>query len=126
MLNYLTYRYNYDHKFQGAKYDEKGIPTNKIAELLQKFEGQKPKDVIDGLFENWKLNNSPSLNENAVKKFKQIIYMLSNYTYSKYTINKGYNNDIKLFYPYYFELLSIPNKIEENYWEFKNSIVQLN
>ncbi|WP_338991548.1 hypothetical protein [Spiroplasma endosymbiont of Seladonia tumulorum] len=22
LLNYLTYRYNYDRKFQGAKYDE--------------------------------------------------------------------------------------------------------
>ncbi|WFG98434.1 hypothetical protein M1770_00230 [Spiroplasma citri] len=52
--------------------------------------------------------------------------MLSNYTYSKYAINKGYNDDVKLFSSYYFELLSIPNKIDENYWEFKNSIVQLN
>ncbi|WP_348735715.1 hypothetical protein [Spiroplasma endosymbiont of Ammophila pubescens] len=126
LLNFLTYRYNYDRKFQGAKYDEKGNPTNKAAELRQKFEGQKPEDVIDGLFENWKLDNYKSLNDNAVKRFKQIIYVLSNYTYSKYGINKGYNDDIKLFTPYYFELLSIPNKIEENYWEFKNSIVQLN
>ncbi|UZQ30474.1 MAG: hypothetical protein OHM56_02790 [Spiroplasma phoeniceum] len=37
LLNYLTYRYNYDRKFQGAKYDEKGNPTNKAAELRQKF-----------------------------------------------------------------------------------------
>ncbi len=42
LLNYLTYRYNYDRKFQGAKYNEKGNPTNKAAELRQQFEGQKP------------------------------------------------------------------------------------
>ncbi|WP_348735379.1 hypothetical protein [Spiroplasma endosymbiont of Ammophila pubescens] len=77
LLNYLTYRYNYDRKFQGAKYDEKGNPTNKSAILRQKFEGQKPEDVIDGLFENWKLDNYKSLNDNAVKRFKQIIYLLS-------------------------------------------------
>ncbi len=46
--------------------------------------------------------------------------MLSNYTYSKYRINKGYNDDIKLFSPYYFELISTPNKIEDDYWEFKD------
>ncbi|RUO86030.1 hypothetical protein [Spiroplasma endosymbiont of Megaselia nigra] len=126
LLNYLTYLYNYDRKFQGAKYDEKGNPTNKSAILRQKFEGQKPEDVIDGLFENWKLDNYKSLNDNAVKRFKQIIYMLSNYTYSKYAINKGYNDDIKLFAPYYFELISNPNKIEDDYWEFKDCQVLLN
>ncbi|GAA6238305.1 MAG: hypothetical protein SPLM_04260, partial [Spiroplasma phoeniceum] len=126
LLNYLTYRYNYDRKFQGAKYDEKGNPTNKAAELRQKFEGQKPEDVIDGLFENWKLDNPTSLNENAVKRFKQVIYMLSNYTYSKYAINKGYNDDIKLFAPYYFELISNPREIENGYWEFEHCKVKLN
>ncbi len=40
--------------------------------------------------------------------------MLSNYTYSKYAINKGYNDDIKLIAPHYFELISIPRK-EEDY-----------
>ncbi len=76
LLNYLTYRYNCDIKFQGAKYDEKGNPANKAVELRQKFEGKKPENVIDGLFENWKLDNYKSLNDNAVKRFKQIIYML--------------------------------------------------
>ncbi|WP_338990419.1 hypothetical protein [Spiroplasma endosymbiont of Seladonia tumulorum] len=52
--------------------------------------------------------------------------MLSNYTYSKYGINKGYNDDIKLFAPYYFELVSTPNKIEDGYWEFKDCQVLLN
>jgi len=125
LLNYLTYRYNYDRKFQGAKYDEKGNPSNKAAELRQKFEGQKPEDVIDGLFEEWKFKNPNFLNENAVKKFKQIIYMLSNYTYSKYSINKGYNDDIKLFSPYYFELISNPRELETGYWEFEDCQVQL-
>ncbi|WP_338954653.1 hypothetical protein [Spiroplasma endosymbiont of Polydrusus cervinus] len=126
LLNYLTYRYNYDRKFQGAKYNEKGNPTNKAAELRQKFEGQKPEDVIDGLFENWKLDNFTSLNDNAVKIFKQIIYMLSNYTYSKYAINKGYNDDVKLFSPYYFELISNPRELETGYWEFEHCKVKLN
>ncbi|WP_342256060.1 hypothetical protein [Spiroplasma endosymbiont of Poecilobothrus nobilitatus] len=126
LLNYLTYRYNYDRKFQGAKYDEKGNPINKAAELRQKFEGQKPEDVIDGLFENWKLDNPTSINENDVKRFKQIIYMISNYTYSKYAINKGYNDDIKLFAPYYFELVSNPRELETGYWEFENCKVGLN
>ncbi|WP_253301270.1 hypothetical protein [Spiroplasma endosymbiont of Phyllotreta cruciferae] len=126
LLNYLTFRYNYDRKFQGAKYDEKGNPINKAAELRQKFEGQKPEDVIDGLFENWKLDNYKFLNDNAVKRFKQIIYMLSNYTYSKYAINKGYNDDIKLFAPYYFELISNPRELETGYWEFENCKVKLN
>ncbi|MFJ1521937.1 hypothetical protein [Spiroplasma sp. ald] len=126
LLNYLTYRYNYDRKFQGAKYDEKGNPTNKAAELRQQFEGQKPENVIDGLFENWKLDNYKSLNDTAVKRFKQIIYMLSNYTYSKYAINKGYNDDVKLFSPYYFELISNPREVETGYWEFENCKVKLN
>ncbi|UZQ30764.1 MAG: hypothetical protein OHM56_04415 [Spiroplasma phoeniceum] len=125
LLNYLTYRYNYDRKFQGVKYDEKGNPANKAAELRQKFEGQKPEDVIDGLFENWKLDNTTNINKNAVKRFKQIIYILSNYTYSKYAINKGYNDDIKLIAPYYFELISTPQKIEDGYWEFKDCNVKL-
>ncbi|RUO85988.1 hypothetical protein D9R21_05680 [Spiroplasma endosymbiont of Megaselia nigra] len=126
LLNYLTYRYNYDRKFQGAKYDEKGNPTNKAAELRQKFEGQKPEDVIDGLFENWKLDNTNLIKDNIVKIFKQIIYMLSNYTYSKYAINKGYNDDVKLFSPYYFELISPPNSTTEiGYWVFEHCKVQL-
>ncbi|UZQ30475.1 MAG: hypothetical protein OHM56_02795 [Spiroplasma phoeniceum] len=50
--------------------------------------------------------------------------MLSNYTYSKYAINKGYNDDIKLFAPYYFELISNP-KEEDEYWEFNDCIVKL-
>ncbi|UZQ29792.1 MAG: hypothetical protein OHM56_11765 [Spiroplasma phoeniceum] len=126
LLNYLTYRYNYDRKFQGAKYDGKGNPTNEAAKLRQKFKGQKPEDVIDGLFENWKLDNPTLINDVIVKKFKKIIYMLSNYTYSKYAINKVYNNDIKLFSPYYFELISNPREVETGYWEFENCKVKLN
>ncbi len=98
----VEYRYNYDRKFWGAKYDEKGNPINKIAELRQKFEGQKPENVIDGLFEEWKFRNPSYLNDRAVKRFKQIVYMLSNYVYSNMEVNKGYNDDIKLITPYYF------------------------
>ncbi|RUO86085.1 hypothetical protein D9R21_05145 [Spiroplasma endosymbiont of Megaselia nigra] len=113
LLNYLTYRYNYDRKFQGAKYDEKDNPTNKSAELRQKFEGQKPEDVIDGIFEEWKFNNPAYLSTSEVKRFKQIIYMLSNYVYSKYAINNGYNDDFKIAAPYYFELISKPVKKDD-------------
>ncbi len=126
LLNYLTYRCNYYRKFQGATYDEKGNPTNKAAELRQKFEGQKPEDVIDGLFENWKLDNPSELHKTYVKRIKQVIYMLSNYTYSKYAINKGYNDDVKLFSPYYFELISNPRELETGYWEFEHCKVKLN
>ncbi|UZQ30255.1 MAG: hypothetical protein OHM56_01545 [Spiroplasma phoeniceum] len=52
--------------------------------------------------------------------------MLSNYTYSKYAINKGYNDDVKLFSPYYFELVSNPWKEETGYWVFENCKVELN
>ncbi len=53
--------------------------------------------------------------------------MLSNYTYSKYAINKGYNDDIKLFSSYYFKLISKPTEIGAvSYWEFKNCVVELN
>ncbi|UNF61651.1 hypothetical protein [Spiroplasma poulsonii] len=51
LRNMLTYRYNYDRKFYGAKFDEKGNPINESAKPKQLFEGQKPENVIDGLFE---------------------------------------------------------------------------
>ncbi len=49
LLNYLTYHYNYDGKFQETKYNDKGNMINKSAKLRQKFEGQKPEDVIIAL-----------------------------------------------------------------------------
>ncbi len=52
--------------------------------------------------------------------------MLSNYTYSKYVINKGYNDDVKLFSPYYFELISNTWELENGYWEFEDCKVKLN
>jgi hypothetical protein len=52
--------------------------------------------------------------------------MLSNYTYSKYAINKGYNDDVKLFAPYYFELISNPRELEIGYWKFVDCKVKLN
>ncbi|WP_310612944.1 hypothetical protein [Spiroplasma citri] len=52
--------------------------------------------------------------------------MLSNYTYSKYAINKGYNDDIKLIAPYYFELVSNPVEEKTGYWVFEDCKVELN
>ncbi len=52
--------------------------------------------------------------------------MLSNYIYSKYAINKSYNDDIKLFTPYYFELISNSREVETGYWEFEHCKVKLN
>ncbi|WHQ36768.1 hypothetical protein [Spiroplasma sp. SV19] len=126
LKNFLTYRYNYDRKFPGAEYDEKGNPINDSAKLRQKFEGQKPEDVIDGIFEEWKFNNPTYLLDPAVEKFKQIIYMLSNWTYSKLAVNKGYNDDIKILSPYYFDLISKPVEKESGYWEYTDCIVKLN
>ncbi len=36
---------------------KKNNPINDSAKLRQKFKGQKPKNVIDGLFEKLKLDN---------------------------------------------------------------------
>ncbi|ALA98024.1 hypothetical protein SKUN_001138 [Spiroplasma kunkelii CR2-3x] len=52
--------------------------------------------------------------------------MLSNYTYRKYAINKGYNDDVKLFAPYYLELVSNPREVETGYWVFESCKVELN
>ncbi|WP_310612893.1 hypothetical protein [Spiroplasma citri] len=52
--------------------------------------------------------------------------MLSNYTYSKYAINKGYNDDVKLIAPYYFELVSNPVEEKTGYWVFEDCKVELN
>ncbi|WP_269078593.1 hypothetical protein [Spiroplasma mirum] len=40
---------------------------------------------------------------------------MSNYTYSKLAINKGYNDDIKIVSSYYFELISKPTEVEKGY-----------
>ncbi|APE74297.1 DUF3688 family protein [Spiroplasma citri] len=52
--------------------------------------------------------------------------MLSNYTYSKYAINKGCNDDVKLITPYYLELVSNPVEEKTGYWVFEDCKVELN
>ncbi|WP_338988824.1 hypothetical protein [Spiroplasma endosymbiont of Seladonia tumulorum] len=77
------------------------------------------------VYYKWKFRNPFYLNDRAVKRFKQIVYMLSNYVYSNMAVNKGYNDDIKLIAPYYFELVSIPNESEKDYWIFEDCRVKL-
>ncbi|WP_425382455.1 hypothetical protein [Spiroplasma endosymbiont of Melieria omissa] len=75
----LSYTYNYNRNFEGADYDDKGKPKNKIAELRKKFEGQKPDEVITNLFRQWELDYPNYVNLSQVKIFKQIFTMLSKY-----------------------------------------------
>ncbi len=107
LLDMLTYTYTYNRNFDGAVY-ENGNPKNDIAKLKQKFEGQKPDDVITNLFKEWKLDYPNYINLPQVQIFKQLIIMLSNNIYSNMSINKGLNDDNKILLPYYFELKSNP------------------
>jgi len=52
LLNMLSYTYNYYRNFNGIiAYDEKtGTPSNDITKLKDKFNGQKPEEVITNLF----------------------------------------------------------------------------
>ncbi|MBP1526450.1 MAG: hypothetical protein H9Q66_00760, partial [Spiroplasma ixodetis] len=122
LLDMLSYTYNYNRNFEGATYDEKtGKPTNKIAELRKKFEGQKPDEVITNLFRQWELDYPNYVNLSQVKIFKQIFTMLSKYIYSSLSINKGLNDDNKILLPYYFELQSSPIQPSENdIWQYKD------
>ncbi|WP_338958834.1 hypothetical protein [Spiroplasma endosymbiont of Tiphia femorata] len=125
LLDMLTYTYNYNRNFDGAIY-ENGNPKNKIAELRQKFEGQKPDDVITNLFKQWKLDYPNYINLEQVKIFKQLIIMLSHNIYSNMSINKGLNDDNKILLPYYFELKSNPIHTDSGeVWNFKDAKVTL-
>lgn len=120
LLDMLTYTYNYNRNFDGAQYTN-GNPTNEIAKLRQKFEGQKPDEIITNLFKQWKLDYPNYINLEQVKIFKQIIIMLSNNIYSNMSINKGLNDDNKILLPYYFELKSNPiHPNKDEIWEFKD------
>ncbi|WP_342267292.1 hypothetical protein [Spiroplasma endosymbiont of Villa modesta] len=126
LLNMLSYTYNYNRNFEGADYDDKGKPKNKIAELRKKFEGQKPDEVITNLFRQWELDYPNYVNLSQVKIFKQIFTMLSKYIYSSLSINKGLNDDNKILLPYYFELQSSPIQPSENdIWQYKDIKVVL-
>ncbi|WP_338986020.1 hypothetical protein [Spiroplasma endosymbiont of Thecophora atra] len=121
LLDMLSYTYNYNRNFEGADYDDKGKPKNKIAELRKKFEGQKPDEVITNLFRQWELDYPNYVNLSQVKIFKQIFTMLSKYIYSSLSINKGLNDDNKILLPYYFELQSSPIQPSENdIWQYKD------
>ncbi|WJG70594.1 hypothetical protein [Spiroplasma ixodetis] len=123
LLDMLTYTYSYNRNFDGAEYSN-GNPTNDIAKLRQKFEGQKPDDVITNLFKQWKLDYPNYISLPQVKIFKQIVIMLSSNIYSNMSINKGLNDDYKLLLPYYFELKSNPiHSTSDKVWEFKDAKV---
>ncbi|AHF58240.1 hypothetical protein [Spiroplasma eriocheiris] len=124
LLDMLTYTYNYKKNFDGADY-QNGSPQNAIAKLKAKFEGQKPENVISNILEHWKLENPNYINIKEILILQQIILLLSNYIYSNESINKGLNDDVKLLSPYYFELVSKPEKKDDNYYEFKDCIVIL-
>lgn len=121
LLDMLSYTYNYNRNFEGATYDDKGVPKNEIAKLRAKFEGQKPEEVITNLFKQWKLDYPNYINLQQVKIFKQIFIMLSNNIYSIMSINKGLNDDNKILLPYYFELTSSPiHPTPDEIWKFKD------
>ncbi|WP_338973548.1 hypothetical protein [Spiroplasma endosymbiont of Tricholauxania praeusta] len=122
LLDMLSYTYNYNRNFEGATYNEKnGKPENAIAKLKEKFEGQKPDEVITNLFRQWKLDYPNYINLEQVKIFKQVFIMLSNNIYSSMSINKGLNDDNKILLPYYFELKSSPIKPSKNdFWQYKD------
>ncbi|WP_342261395.1 hypothetical protein [Spiroplasma endosymbiont of Notiophilus biguttatus] len=125
LLDMLTYTYSYNRNFDGAEYSN-GNPTNDIAKLRQKFEGQKSDDVITNLFKQWKLDYPSYINLPEAKIIKQIVIMLSNNIYSNMSINKGLNDDYKLLLPYYFELKSNPiHSTSDKVWEFKDAKVIL-
>ncbi|WP_338987945.1 hypothetical protein [Spiroplasma endosymbiont of Dasysyrphus albostriatus] len=89
LLDMLSYTYNYNRGFNGAEYDEKKHkPANKIAELRDKFEGQKPDEVITNLFRQWELDYPNYINLPQMQIFKQVFIMLSKYIYSLLSINK--------------------------------------
>ncbi|WP_338962857.1 MULTISPECIES: hypothetical protein [unclassified Spiroplasma] len=126
LLDMLSYTYNYNRNFDGATYDDKGVPDNEIAKLRAKFEGQKPEEVITNLFKQWKLDYPNYINLPQVHIFKKLVIMLSNNIYSIMSINKGLNDDNKILLPYYFELKSSPIKpTGKDIWRFKDTKVIL-
>ncbi|WP_342218298.1 hypothetical protein [Spiroplasma endosymbiont of Amphimallon solstitiale] len=121
LLDMLSYTYNYNRNFEGALYDDKGKPRNKMAELRDTFSGQKPDEIITNLFRQWELDYPNYVNLLQVKIFKKVFIMLSKYIYSTLSINKGLNDDNKILLPYYFELKSSPIKPSKNdFWQYKD------
>ncbi len=124
LLDMLTYTYNYNRNFDG--FNPKNDKLQPIGELRQKFENQKPDEVISNLFKQWKLDYPNYINLPQVQILKQIIIMLSNNIYSSMSINKGLNDDNKILLPYYFELKSNPiHTNNDDIWQFKDAKVIL-
>ncbi|WP_339047745.1 hypothetical protein [Spiroplasma endosymbiont of Colias croceus] len=122
LLDMLSYTYNYNRGFDGGEYDEKKHkPTNEIAKLRDKFEGQKPDEVITNLFRQWEFDYPNYINLPQMQIFKQVFIMLSKYIYWSLSINKGLNDDNKMLLPYYFELKSSPIKPSKgDIWKYKD------
>ncbi|WP_342266487.1 hypothetical protein [Spiroplasma endosymbiont of Villa modesta] len=122
LLDMLSYTYNYNRNFEGAKYNEKtGKPENNMAILRDTFSGQKPDEIITNLFKQWEFEYPNYINLPQMQIFKQVFIMLSKYIYSSLSINKGLNDDNKILLPYYFELKSSPIKPSKiDIWQFKD------
>ncbi|BDT03513.1 hypothetical protein [Spiroplasma ixodetis] len=119
LLDMLTYTYNYNRNFDG--FNPKSDKLQPIGELRQKFEGQKPEEVVTNLFKQWKLDYPNYVNLPKVQILKKLVIMLSNNIYSSMSINKGLNDDNKILLPYYFELKSNPiHTNNDDIWEFKD------
>ncbi|WP_375317967.1 hypothetical protein [Spiroplasma endosymbiont of Virgichneumon dumeticola] len=87
---------------------------------------QKPSDVINNLFKQWKLDYPNYISLPQVQILKQIVIMLSSNIYSNMSINKGLNDDNKILLPYYFELKSSPIHHDKNdSWKYLNVWVKL-
>lgn len=125
LLNKLSYTYNKYRNFDGILY-ENGNPTNEIAKLKSKFDGQKPEEVILNLWKQWELDYPDYKNSEKAIIFKKLVILLSKYIISKLSINNGLNDDNKILCPYYFELISKPSHTSsDNIWEFKDCKVIL-
>ncbi len=127
-MDMLSYTYNYQANFKGydPKCDEKHHDLPDITKLRNEFENQKPHDVIPNLFEQWKLDDPDFINHPKIKVFKQVIMMLSYYILSYLSINKGLDDDYKLFLLNYFELKSKPTrKSTHDRWNFENFYIIL-
>ncbi|WP_338962737.1 MULTISPECIES: hypothetical protein [unclassified Spiroplasma] len=123
LLDMLTYTYTYNRNFDGF---DKSKLNEDIAKLRNKFENQKPSDVITNLFKQWELDYPNYINLPQVQIFKQIVIMISKNIYSTISINNGLNDDYKLLLPYYFELKSNPiHSTPDKVWEFKDAKVIL-
>lgn len=121
----LVYNFVYKQRFDGADYDEQGKPKNQAAKLKEIFANQKPELVIWDLYSQWKLSHPTKNDSYQAKNFEKIIVMLSNDIICAGCINNGLNDDVKVILPYYFKLLSVPTKNNNDEWEYLDIRVSL-